>query len=389
MAYRILTRDEHFTAPGPKRILTLDGGGLKGIVTLGFLARVESLLRERHGNDAGFRLAHYFDLIAGTSTGAIIAAALAKGMTVAEVTAYYLQMGTKVFKSSWFRHGAVLARYDDDRLRDLLKEVLGEATTLGDASLLTGVMFVTKRVDTGSPWPLGNNPRGRYFGTPADRHYVGNGDYPLWQVVRASTAAPTFFDPESFTITEACSDRQAVHGTFVDGGVSPFNNPSLQAFMYATLAGYRVQWPKGADNLLVCSVGTGMVDPARAPAKIAAAGAVQALMSLMDDCASLVETMMQWMAGGTKVKTIDRELGDLRGDLLTSTPLFTYSRYDVSFTADCVNALVPGLSAKQIASLSEMDETDNLQVWKSIGEKAAETTVEAADFPPQFNLPEA
>ena len=71
-----------FRAPGPKRILALDGGGLRGIVSLAFLKRIEALLKERHGDDPDFRLCHYFDLIAGTSTGAIIAAGLAVGMSV-------------------------------------------------------------------------------------------------------------------------------------------------------------------------------------------------------------------------------------------------------------------------------------------------------------------
>jgi len=60
---------------GPKRILALDGGGLRGMLTLGFLRQIEEILRARHAGDPSFRLCHYFDLIAGTSTGAIIAAA--------------------------------------------------------------------------------------------------------------------------------------------------------------------------------------------------------------------------------------------------------------------------------------------------------------------------
>ena len=80
MSYKVRTRDDHYEADGrPKRILTLDGGGLRGILTLGLLAEIEELLRKRHGGSPYFRLCHYFDLIAGTSTGAIIAAALAMG----------------------------------------------------------------------------------------------------------------------------------------------------------------------------------------------------------------------------------------------------------------------------------------------------------------------
>ncbi|MGI9435525.1 MAG: patatin-like phospholipase family protein, partial [Geminicoccaceae bacterium] len=104
MAYKKLNRDQHFKNPGPKRILALDGGGLKGILTLGYLARIERLLRERFGDD-GFRLCDYFDLIAGTSTGAIIAAGLAKGMGVDEIVREYMTIGHDVFKSRWSRWG--------------------------------------------------------------------------------------------------------------------------------------------------------------------------------------------------------------------------------------------------------------------------------------------
>lgn len=387
MSYKKLTRNEHFENAGPKRILSLDGGGLKGIITLGFLAQIESLLMQRHGGDSTFRLAHYFDLIAGTSTGAIIAAALAKGMTVAEVTKYYLDMGETVFERRWFRKGVIQARYDDKKLRKLLKEVFGNDLTLGGDSLLTGLLIMTKRIDTGSPWPLANNPKGRYFEASRDGKRVGNKDYPLWQVVRASTAAPAFFDPESFTITRGDTNREAVTGHFVDGGVSPFNNPALQALMFATIDGYRVNWSTGADRLFVVSVGTGAASSQHTPSKIAAKGAVKALLSLMDDCAALVETQMQWMSSGSKISHIDRELGDLRDDLLAAAPLFSYLRYNVSFEADAVEKLIPGLTDKQVASLSAMDETENLPVWQKIGQSASAKQVADIDFPHRFDLP--
>ena len=116
----------------------------------------------RHAKDPGFRLCHYFDLIAGSSTGAIIAAALALGMTVAEVIGHYQKLGRGLFLKGWFRKGIVRARYDENKLTAHLKRVFGKDRTLGDESLLTGLRVMTKRLDTGSPWPLGNNPRGRY-----------------------------------------------------------------------------------------------------------------------------------------------------------------------------------------------------------------------------------
>lgn len=94
MAILDRTRDDHFRNDGrPKRILSLDGGGLRGILTLGILERIEALLRERHGGDPDFRLCHYFDLMAGTSTGSIIAAALAQGWSVTRLRDQYLALG--------------------------------------------------------------------------------------------------------------------------------------------------------------------------------------------------------------------------------------------------------------------------------------------------------
>ena len=113
--------------------------------------------------------------------------------------------------------------------------------------------------------------------------------------MRASTAAPSFFDPEKIAIARE-TGRKPVLGEFVDGGASPFNNPSLQAFMYATLNGYRVGWKTGADRILLVSVGTGTADPSISPSRLAAEGAVKSLLGLMDDCGALVETMMQWMS---------------------------------------------------------------------------------------------
>jgi hypothetical protein len=61
-------RDRHFFGPGPKRVLSLDGGGVRGVITVAFLERIEQILSEREGHE--IRLGDWFDLVGGTSTGA-------------------------------------------------------------------------------------------------------------------------------------------------------------------------------------------------------------------------------------------------------------------------------------------------------------------------------
>ncbi|MGH7795393.1 MAG: patatin-like phospholipase family protein [Candidatus Binatia bacterium] len=387
MAYKIRTRDEHFLDDGsPKRVLALDGGGLRGIVTLSFLAEIESMLRDRHGGAESFRLSHYFDLIAGTSTGSIIAAALARGMTIAEITKKYLDLGQRVFQKSWLRQGYFRAFYNEAGLIEELKQVYGPNTAIGDASLQTGLLIVAKRLDTGSAWPISNNPRGKYYAARPDSKVIANSDYPLWQVVRASTAAPRFFDPEKIEINRGKAGEIPVAGEFVDGGLSPFNNPALQALMFVTLEGYRVGWPTGADKLLVVSVGTGSRDPAMTPAKLAVEHAVKSLFSLMDDCASLVETLLQWMSTSQTARVIDREAGDLRHDLIAPAPLISYLRYNVALTQASLTDLGLKFDDEEVEGLSAMDDPDNMTALQGIGARAAKRQVRAEDFPSNFDL---
>jgi hypothetical protein len=387
MAYRIMNRDEHLQNDGrPKRILALDGGGLRGILTLGILQKIEDILRDRHGSSDGFRLCHYFDLIAGTSTGAIIAATLGMGWTVEQIRKKYMSLGESVFKKSLLRQGFLRAKYDEEKLVDELKSVYGKDTRLGSPEVLTGLLIMAKRLDTGSPWPISNNPHGKYYASRPGGT-IGNGDYPLWKVVRASTAAPAYFNPE--TITIAKQDGYTVtKGEFVDGGVSPFNNPALQAFMYATLAGYRIGWPAGAERLLLVSVGTGTADPDVKSSIVVAKQAVSALLSLMNDCALLQETLLQWMSSSPTAREIDRELGDLCQDLIAGAPLLSYLRYNVDLQQKSVHQLDSGLNDRErIESLSAMDAPENMTVLHKLGTLAAARDVKDADFAAVFDLP--
>ena len=155
-------------APGTRRLLALDGGGIRGMITLEFLAEIESQLRQRLGRGSDFVLADYFDYVAGTSTGAIIAACISLGMSAASILEFYEANGRAMFeKSSLLKR--LRYKYEDDRLADKLREVIRARTgtpagepepTLGSDALRTGLMMVMRNATTDSPWLLSNNPGG-------------------------------------------------------------------------------------------------------------------------------------------------------------------------------------------------------------------------------------
>ena len=392
--YRTFEEHRKATDGTPKRILSLDGGGLRGMMTVQVLKKIEKLLRDRFG-DPKMVLADYFDLIAGTSTGAIIAAGLAKGMTADEIDGHYRKLGNKVFKRSFWRRGAVLEKYDAKAVAKALGEVLG-TQMMKDTEFRTGLLVVTKRLDTGSIWALTNNPEARYFKpNPARPQTIPNGEYPLWQVVRASTAAPTFFAGEEISIhSDVSPDRKNTVGLFIDGGVSPHNNPSLQAMMVATMEGYKFGWKAGADDILLVSVGTGKadagVDLSGMLTDPAAAQAVLALKNLMEDCGDLVETVMQWISKPTPTaRKIDREMG-LAGPVLGGGGgLLTYHRYNAIFTAewfkDAGLDVGEAVDAAYLANMTEMDRPQNLDKLARLGEVLAEKQVDTAHFPKEFD----
>ncbi|MES2848225.1 MAG: patatin-like phospholipase family protein, partial [Bacteroidota bacterium] len=174
-----MTKAAHFSNKTfPKRILALDGGGIRGALSLGYLQQVEDILRTQHGNDPKFRLCHYFDLIGGTSTGSIIAACLAIGKNVKEIKDMYMELGGEIFEKKytwWNIFKRIKAGYDSGPLEAQLQKVFGTDTTLESDTILTGLCIVAKRADTNSVWPLINHPKGKYFDSDEGR----NKDIPL------------------------------------------------------------------------------------------------------------------------------------------------------------------------------------------------------------------
>jgi uncharacterized protein len=118
---------------GPRKLLALDGGGIRGVLSLHILGRIEELLI-KESKRPDYRLADYFDYVAGTSTGGIIAAGIALGMSVAEILDFYVRNGAAMFdKASIMRR--LRYEYNSEPLAKQLKSVFGEDTTLGAKEL--------------------------------------------------------------------------------------------------------------------------------------------------------------------------------------------------------------------------------------------------------------
>lgn len=236
-----MTLEQRLSKGGQKKMLALDGGGIRGVLTLGILEAIEKLVGP---------LGEYFDYIGGTSTGAIIAAGLAKGMRVSELLDFYKKVGPTMFEPRFLLR-RYKSLYTSDPLKDQLQQVFGADTRLGSPDLKSLLLIVTRNWTTDSPWPISSNPAARY-------NQAGRNDcnlrIPLWQLVRASTAAPVYFPPE--VLNWDAHDRSKSF-VFVDGGVTPYNNPAFLLFRMATLPQYCLNWTTGEENMLIVSVGTG------------------------------------------------------------------------------------------------------------------------------------
>ncbi len=373
--------NDHFAISDSKRILALDGGGIRGALSLGILKNIENILKERFKElipPSEFRLHHYYDLIGGTSTGAIIASALAVGMSVDEVIAKYKELGADIFKKGgWLDkiHDLWKSKYDVKPLKKHLDDFFKDIK-LADDSIKTGLTIVAKRLDSFSTWPLTNNPKAKYY----DRN-----NFYLKDFVRASAAAPTYFIPE--VLKDTTTDKEYL---FVDGGFSLMNNPSLQLFMIATFKGYNLNWKTGRDHLMITSVGTGRrprnlhIEKYKNPNNLQLAQIVADVF--MSDSTEFIELMMQSMSTSATARVIDREIGDLSGDLIGGVEQFTYNRFNTFFEVANMKELGLEYSDEQLDSMSEMDNADNTNDLIKIGLATGKKFVNASHFPAAFDL---
>jgi len=384
-------RNRHLFGPGPKRILAIDGGGVRGVISLTFLSRIQTILRVRTGNPH-LRLSDYFDLIGGTSTGAIIAAGLALGLTVEHLIDIYASLATKGFQrtSRLVLGGLIAPKFKEGPLAAAVEQHVGNET-LGSEKLLTGLAIIAKRLDTDSVWIFHNNPRDKYYGDETKPTHKGipNKDYLLRNLIRASTAAPSYFTPQSIEVARD-DYGNVVRGAFVDGGVSPHNNPALLLFMLATIKAYGYRWPAGADDLMLVSVGNGAAGDVLAQDRVARIPSsylgVRALMSMMLDCGQLNQALLQWMSRCPNPWPIDSNIGDLGQEQLGSNPLLHYLRYDVVLEADWLKEKLDlSFTPKRLAEIKLFDRPDLSPEWLNIGRRSAELQVSDSHFPAAFD----
>lgn len=363
---------------GPKKILTLDGGGIRGMMTVEILAEIESLLRQKLERGDDFVLADYFDFVAGTSTGAIIAACISLGMKVSDIRSFYISSGTEMFDKAFllkrFRY-----KFEDEKLAAKMQEVFGKNTTLGSDKLKTVLMMVMRNATTDSPWPVSNNPFAKYNQRVREDGSLRdncNLDIPLWQLVRASTAAPVYFPPEVVQV----GSQQFV---FVDGGITTYNNPAFQAFLMATVEPYKVGWPAGENNILVVSIGTGTSPQANADLNpnemnliYNASSIPSALMyAALNEQDTLCRVFGKCLSGDE----LDREVGDLIGAKGPVGPgkLFTYMRYNAELSSAGLKAL--GLANIKPEDVQQLDSVAHIPELQQVG-KAVAKKVKAAHF---------
>ena len=355
-----------------KRLLSLDGGGIRGLITIEILASIEKMLREESGKP-DLVLADYFDYIAGTSTGAMIATCLSLGMTVAKVRTFYVANGEAMFDKALllrrFRY-----KYEDDKLAAMLQQVIkdesGEPThpVLGTGALRTLLLVVMRNATTDSPWPISNNPHATFNARDRDDC---NLQLPLWQLLRASTAAPVYFPPEEVRVG---------HQTFlfVDGGVTMYNNPSFLLFRMATMGAYRLGWPVGPDKMLLVSVGTGASPNANAnldPSDMNLLYNASSIPSALMYAALNEQDMLCRVFGACRHgASLDSEIGTLidvpgipgLGDV---PKLFSYARYNAELSARGLTALgLPHIDPTHVQKLDSIDYIDDL---RAVGHAAA------------------
>ena len=272
------------------------------------------------------------------------------------------------------------SKFRSDPLEAKLKSVFGENTGLGSDKIKTLLLVVMRNVTTDSPWPVTNNPYAKYNSRARSDC---NLDLPLWQLVRASTAAPTFFPPEVVQIGE----REFV---LVDGGVTPYNVPAFVMYRNAVAPPFKLEWERGERKMLLVSIGAGSIpllgpdaqNPSRSVFEVAMGIAGELMNGMAYDQDINCRTVGRCIFG----PPLDREVWDLVPDVPLEHDLgrdFLYARYDPELTREGLDDLNVGtIDPARVAKLDSVSASEELlKIGRRYAEKNLKTDAILAAFP--------
>ncbi len=371
-------------SPGPKRILALDGGGIRGALTIGFLERIESILRERYG-ESDYRLSQYYDLIGGTSTGAIIATLLARGLAVEKIKNLYFEFGNAIFSKlnaplvpKIFRY-FLRAEYDEKPLEAALKsnEYVGELN-LGSTEFKTGFCVVCRRADNYRTYAFTNHP--------ASPFYEQNNGIRIPDLLRATSAAPSYFRSKVLTFDN--DDK----GVFIDGGVSSANNPSLLLFMLATMKEFGFNWGMGRSEMMITSLGTGYYRPKAHMAEMKKLAKRRTILwagelpnLFMADATDMNHTLLDHLSRPLHLRHQHHTEDGLETYLNIKSGAFSYKRFDIKLSQTRLNKYDISYDENRLISLRKMDAGGNARDLYAIGHKIATADIHEKHFPANFD----
>lgn len=226
------------------KILSIDGGGIKGVFPAMYLTLIEAeLKRIRHKKTCIYE---HFDLITGTSTGGIIALALSFGIPAKEIYELYLDNSGDIFgnKKQTIIQQFFSASHERELLENLVRTKFKEQFGGEDPRL--------KDCKTDVCIPIYDLVKGNPSVLKSPYHEAFNRDFhiPAYQAAMATAAAPTYFSPYSNKYNDL-NDVEKNFANKVDGGVMA-NNPTLVGFLEATKA-----FGKNISELEILSIGTG------------------------------------------------------------------------------------------------------------------------------------
>jgi patatin-like phospholipase/acyl hydrolase len=227
-------------------ILSIDGGGIRGLIPAKVLAELESELQKV---SPGKKLYEHFDLICGTSTGAILAIAIALGIPASELVEFYKEHARIIFPKWYLKvlprsaRAVVTSIYSNKKLRKKLEEVYSAANG-GTAPLLHDLK-------TSVCIPVFNGNDGQINVLKTRHHEDYNRDYklPAHEVALSSASAPIYFPPHTFRFSN--EHGNGVNVNMIDGGVFA-NNPALIGVLEAT-----EKLEQNFGDIRLLSLGTG------------------------------------------------------------------------------------------------------------------------------------